>query len=42
MLGFMTVTSETLVAAGGTRDRARWVMLIVLLCGQFMALLDDR
>jgi len=36
----MTATSETLVAVGGARDRARWVMLIVLLCGQFMALLD--
>ena len=40
MLGFMTATSETLVTVGGARDRARWVMLIVLLCGQFMALLD--
>ena len=40
MLGVMTATSETLVAVGGARDRARWVMLIVLLCGQFMALLD--
>jgi MFS family permease len=40
MLGSMTATSETLVAVGGARDRARWVMLIVLLCGQFMALLD--
>src|SRR5579862_8826107 len=40
MLSYMTATSETLVAAGRTRDRARWVMLIVLLCGQFMALLD--
>ena len=36
----MTAISETTVAVGGTRDRARWVMLIVLLCGQFMALLD--
>ena len=36
----MTATSETLVEASGTRDRGRWVMLIVLLCGQFMALLD--
>src|SRR5215469_14840422 len=40
MLGGMTATSETLAAASGTRDRGRWVMLIVLLCGQFMALLD--
>ncbi len=36
----MTAISESAVAVGGTRDRARWVMLIVLLCGQFMALLD--
>ena len=40
MLGLMTATSETLVTVGGARDRARWVMLIVLLCGQLMALLD--
>src|SRR5882762_7025273 len=41
MLGFMTATSESTVGIGGEgRDRARWVMLIVLLCGQFMALLD--
>src|SRR5579864_5254232 len=40
MLGFMTATTETGVGVGGARDGARWVMLIVLLCGQFMALLD--
>src|ERR1700692_3259821 len=40
MLGLMTATSETVALVGGTRDRARWLMLIVLLCGQFMALLD--
>src|SRR2546429_6610359 len=41
MLGCMTVISENAAAIGGeARDRARWVMLIVLLCGQFMALLD--
>src|SRR5215469_5744327 len=40
MLGVMTVTTGTVAAVGGARDRARWVMLIVLLCGQFMALLD--
>ena len=41
MLGSMTAISENVVAFGGeARDRARWVMLIVLLCGQFMALLD--
>ena len=38
--GSMTAISESAVAVGGARDRARWVMLIVLLCGQFMALLD--
>jgi MFS family permease len=36
----MTATSETAVAAGVAPDRGRWLMLIVLLCGQFMALLD--
>ena len=38
----MTYTSvqEGAVAGGGTQDRARWVMLAVLLTGQFMALLD--
>ncbi len=36
----MTAISENKVASDGTRDRARWLMLIVLLCGQFMALLD--
>jgi MFS family permease len=36
----MTATSETVVAAGRAGGRGRWVMLIVLLCGQFMALLD--
>ena len=36
----MTATSESMVAIGGAREHARWVMLIVLLCGQFMALLD--
>src|ERR1700685_3040676 len=40
MLGFMTATSETIAVVGGARDRARWLMLIVLLAGQFMALLD--
>jgi len=40
MLSFMTATTETAVGVGGARDGARWVMLIVLLCGQFMALLD--
>src|ERR1700756_3026206 len=40
MLGFMTVISENAVAVGEARDRARWVMLVVLLAGQFMALLD--
>src|SRR3984957_15943368 len=40
MLGFMTATSETIAVVGGARDRDRWLMLIVLLCGQFMALLD--
>lgn len=41
MLGCMTAISEDVVTFGGeARDRARWVMLIVLLCGQFMALLD--
>jgi len=36
----MTATSEAAVAAGVAPDRGRWLMLIVLLCGQFMALLD--
>jgi MFS family permease len=42
----MTATSESTGSAQGTgtaagrRDGARWVMLTVLLCGQFMALLD--
>jgi MFS family permease len=36
----MTATSESLAVGGDARDRGRWVMLIVLLCGQFMALLD--
>ena len=40
--GFMTSTSDTsqrpVTAAGRGRDR--WVMLAVLLAGQFMALLD--
>jgi MFS family permease len=36
----MTATSETTVAAGVAPDRGRWLMLVVLLCGQFMALLD--
>jgi len=40
MLSFMTATTENTLAAGEARDGARWVMLIVLLCGQFMALLD--
>ena len=37
----MTTTSESLVRerAGGAA-RGRWLMLIVLLAGQFMALLD--
>jgi MFS family permease len=40
--GFMTSISvqESAVASGGTQGRARWVMLAVLLVGQFMALLD--
>jgi MFS family permease len=41
MLGVMTAISDSSVATGGARgERARWAMLIVLLCGQFMALLD--
>jgi MFS family permease len=42
MLDFMTATSSdnAVTVGGGQRDRARWAMLIVLLCGQFMALLD--
>jgi EmrB/QacA subfamily drug resistance transporter len=41
----MTTTSENagqaeLTGRAGAPGRARWVMLIVLLCGQFMALLD--
>jgi MFS family permease len=36
----MTAITEPAVAVGGARERARWVTLIVLLCGQFMALLD--
>ena len=36
----MTATSESTISVGGARDRGRWVMLIVLLCGQLMALLD--
>ncbi|HEY1666443.1 MAG TPA: MFS transporter, partial [Trebonia sp.] len=39
-LSFMTATTESTVRADGARDGARWLMLIVLLCGQFMALLD--
>jgi MFS family permease len=33
-------TSRRPAAAAGGPDRARWVMLVVLLAGQFMALLD--
>jgi MFS family permease len=40
MLDCMTATSESMGLVGSDRDRGRWVMLIVLLCGQFMALLD--
>src|ERR1700749_2940745 len=40
MLTFMTATTENTLAVGEARDGARWLMLIVLLCGQFMALLD--
>ena len=40
MLILMTATTENTVTVGGGRDSARWVMLVVLLCGQFMALLD--
>jgi MFS family permease len=37
----MTVTSETRPTADGLRGtEARWLMLVVLLAGQFMALLD--
>jgi MFS family permease len=37
----MTVTSETRPAAGSVRGtETRWLMLVVLLAGQFMALLD--
>ena len=38
----MTSTSvqESPVASGRTQGRARWIMLAVLLAGQFMALLD--
>ncbi|MGH3495472.1 MAG: MFS transporter, partial [Sciscionella sp.] len=36
----MTATTEDAVRADGARDGRRWLMLIVLLCGQFMALLD--
>jgi MFS family permease len=36
----MTSTFEDTVVAASTRDRARWVTLIVLLSGQLMALLD--
>jgi MFS family permease len=36
----VTTTSESALTVGGTRDQARWVMLVVLLTGQFMALLD--
>jgi MFS family permease len=40
MLNSMTAISENVAVTDGARDRARWVMLIVLLTGQFMALLD--
>src|SRR6201997_5764554 len=40
MLIFMTAITENTVTVGGAQDRARWLMLVVLLCGQFMALLD--
>ena len=37
----MTTTSESALAVGGAPgDQARWLMLVVLLAGQFMALLD--
>lgn len=38
----MTAITENTVAVGGEQDRARWLMLVVLLCGQFMALLDNK
>ena len=39
----MTTTSETSPAVAGAEDAGpRWLMLVVLLAGQFMALLDDR
>src|SRR3984885_3797123 len=40
MLNVMTATTENTVTVGGVQDRGRWLMLIVLLCGPFMALLD--
>ena len=40
MLVCMTATSERVARPRGRPDAGRWVMLIVLLCGQFMALLD--
>jgi MFS family permease len=36
----MTTTADRLVRDPGTAARGRWLMLIVLLAGQFMALLD--
>jgi MFS family permease len=36
----MTTTSESGVAVGGARGDTRWLMLVALLAGQFMALLD--
>jgi MFS family permease len=39
--GIMTVTSETRPTADSLRGtQTRWLMLVVLLAGQFMALLD--
>src|ERR1700733_3562974 len=39
--GSMTPTSRTSPTVAGPRDaRPRWLMLVVLLAGQFMALLD--
>jgi hypothetical protein len=36
----MTTTIDPLVRGPATAARGRWLMLIVLLAGQFMALLD--
>ncbi len=36
----MTTTTDARVRDSATAARGRWLMLIVLLAGQFMALLD--